>query len=304
MNEAAPGAGAAVRLRPVGAGEVRPQARRPVAALAACALVALAALVAGCGEEDPLANVSDTETLGPASAEGDVEQSPATLRAEDGYTTLVTTDITTRGTAAALIASQVALPDSGAAELRLMVDGEVERDAEIHETSSDDTRVAVISCKCKLAPGEHTIVVEGTASSGTATVGARTLVVFDEVSFEGTSGPAIAESDLVTEDATVDAEGTDLAQTPAGSGSGPALVIGSIAAPRSQTGADNVRLSVTVGDDEADELATTKIPGGKLNAYLDDNGAGEEVAMRGFITEGEIDVGASSLLVCNCDVGR
>jgi hypothetical protein len=275
-----------------------------VAALAACALIAVASLAAGCGEEDPQANVSETETLGPSSAEGDVEQSPATLRAEDGYTTLVSTQITTRGSDEALVASQVALPGSGTPKLRLKVDGEVERNAEIQETDSGEAQTAVISCRCKLPTGEHVIVVEGTAESGTATVGARTLVVFDEITFEGTSGPAISQSALVTEDATVDAEGTDLAQTPAGSGSGPALVISSVAAPRAQTGMDNVRLSVTVGGDVANELAATNIPSGKLNAYLDDNGAGEEVSMRGFTTEGSVDVGASSLLVCNCDVAR
>ncbi len=287
----------------MGAGEVRPQTRRPVAALAACALIALASLAAGCGEEDPQANVSETETLGPSSTEGDVEQSPATLRAEDGYTTLISTQITTRGSDQALVASQVAL-GSGTPKLRVKVDGEFERNLEIQKTGSGETQTAVISCKCKLPTGEHTVVVEGTAASGSATVGARTLLVFDEVTFEGTSGPAISQSALVTEDATVDAEGTELAQIPASSGSGPALVLGSVAAPRSRTGMDNVRLSVTVGGDVANELATTNIPSGKLNAYLDDNGAGEEVSMTGFTVEGNVNVGTASLMVCNCDIAR
>ena len=286
----------------MGAREARAQARRPIAAVAACALIALGAL-SGCGEEDPQANVSETETLGPSSAEGDVEQSPAELRAGEGFSTLANTQATTRGAEEALVAAQVAMP-SGEAKLRLNIDGEVERDAEITDSGSGSDSVAVLSCKCKLPTGEHTIVLEGASSGGDVRVGARTLFVFDEVSFEGTSGPAVAQSALVTDDATVDAEGTSLAETPAGEGSGPALVIASIAAPRSRTGADNVRLSVEVGGDVANELAKTTIPSGKLSAYLDDNGAGEAVTVRGYTTSGEVDIGAASIVVCNCDVAR
>jgi hypothetical protein len=286
----------------VGAGEVSPQARRPVAALLACALLALGVL-AGCGEEDPQANVSEAETLGPTSAEGDIEQSPAGLRAGEGYSTLVSTQATTRGNEEALVAAQVALPSSEP-KLRLKVDGEVASEAEVTTTGSGSDRTAVVSCKCKLPTGEHTIALEGAANGGDVSVGARTLVVFDEVSFKGTSGPAVADSDLVTDDATVDAEGTELASTPAGDGSGPALVIASIAAPRSRTGADNVRLSVEIGGDVANELAKTTIPSGKLSAYLDDNGAGEAVTVKGFTTSGQVDVGAASVIVCNCDVAR
>jgi len=286
----------------VGAGEVRPQARRPIAGLLACALLALA-VFAGCGEEDPQENVSETETLGPTSTEGDIEQSPAELRSGEGFTTLVSTQATTRGSDEALIASQVALP-AGEPKLRLKVDGKVENETELTTTGSSSSRVAVLSCKCKLPTGEHTIVLEGASSGGDVRVGARTLVFFDEVSFEGTSGPPIADSDFVTDDATVDAEGTSLAETPAGDGSGPALVIASIAAPRARTGADDVRLVVEIGGDVANELARTTIPSGKLSAYLDDNGAGAAVTVRGFTTSGQIDVGVASVLVCNCDVGR
>ncbi|HEX6117680.1 MAG TPA: hypothetical protein VFY99_11305 [Solirubrobacterales bacterium] len=287
----------------MGAAEVRPRRKRLAPALGACALIALGAL-AGCGEEDPQANVSETETLGPTSAEGDVEQSPVELRSTDGYTTLISTQITTRGDEDALVAAQVALPSSTRPPLRLKVDGKVERDAEVTTTGSADARVALVSCACKLPTGEHTVVLEGTADGGTARVGARTLVVFDEVTFEGTSGPAVAESDFVVEHATVDAEGATLAQTPAGDGSGPALVFTSISSPRSRTGADNIRLAVEIGGDVGDELAKTTIPSGSLSAYLDQNGAGEPVVVRGYTTTGETQVGAASVMVCNCDVGR
>ena len=287
----------------MGAEEVRRPGTRRLAGALACVLLALGVL-AGCGEEDPQENVSDAETLGPASAEGDIEQSPAELRSTDGYTTLVTTQITTRGKEDAFVAAQVALPSSTRPELRLKIDGDVERDAEVTTSGSAGDRVAIVSCACKLPTGEHTIVLEGTASSGTARVGARTLIVFDEVSFDDTDGSAVAESALVTEEASVDAEGTTLAQTSAGDGSGPALVIVSIAAPRSRTGADNVRLAVEIGGDVANELAKTTIPSGKLSAYLDDNGAGEPVVARGYTTAGEVKVGAASIIVCNCDVGR
>jgi hypothetical protein len=261
------------------------------------------AVLAGCGEEDPQENVSDTETLGPTATEGDIEQSPAVLRPSDGYTTLVSTQATTRGDEAALVAAQVAVPASEP-QLRLKIDGEVEKDAEVTTTGSGSSRVAVVSCKCKVPTGEHVIVLEGTSSGGEVRVGGRTLVFFDEVSFEGTGGPAIAESTFVSEDTTVDAEGASLAEIPAGDGSGPALVITTIAAPRSQTGADNVRASVQIGGDVANEVARTQIPSGKLSAYLDDNGAGEPVTVRGYTTAGEVQVGAASILVCNCDVSR
>lgn len=277
--------------------------RRLAPLLGACVLISLGAFT-GCGEEDPQANVSETETLGPAATEGDFEQSPATLRSSDGYTTLISTQITTRGGEEALVASQVALTGSSRPSLRLKIDGKVERDTEVSTTGSGEERAALVTCACKLPTGEHVIVLEGTAASGTAEVGGRTLLVFDEVKFEDTGSPAISESALVTESATVDAEGTTLAQTPAGDGSGPAIVIVSIAAPRARTGADDVRLSVTIGGDAADELARTRIPSGKLSAYLDENGAGEEVEVRGYTTAGETQVGAASIVVCECDVGR
>ena len=132
-----------------------------------------------------------------------------------------------------------------------------------------------MSCACKLPTGDHVVVLEGAVDSGTTRVGARTLFVFDEVSFKGTSGSVIAQSALVTDEATVDAEGTSLAETPAGDGSGPAFVIAAVASPRAQTGAGDVRPSVEIGGDVANELAKTTIPSGKLSAYLDDNGAGE-----------------------------
>lgn len=285
----------------MGAEEVRRPGLRLAGALCACAL-ALGA-VAGCGEEDPQENVSETETLGPTSAEGDIEQSPAELRADDGYTTLVSTQATTRGDEAALVAAQVALPGSEP-KLRVKIDGKVENDAEVTTTGSGDSSTAVVSCACKLPTGEHVVALEGAVDSGTTRVGARTLYVFDEVSFKGTSGSAVAASDLVTDEATVDAEGTELAETPAGDGSGPAFVIAAVAAPRSQTGADNVRLSVEIGGDIANELSKTTIPSGKLSAYLDDNGAGEAVTMKGYTTSGEVKVGAASLIVCNCDIAR
>jgi hypothetical protein len=264
----------------------------------------LLGLLAGCGEEDPQANVSETETLGPASTEGDIEQSPAQLRESDGYTTLVSTQVTTRGKDDALIAGQVALPSGTTPDLRLKIDGEEERDAEVSASGKGDERFALVSCACKLPTGEHTVVLEGTAPSGETRVGARTLFVFDEVSFDDTGGDAVAQSALVTDETDVDAEGATLAQTPAGDGSGPAMVIAAIAAPRSRTGMDNVRIAVEIGGDVANELAKTTIPSGKLSAYLDDNGAGEPVVARGYTTNGQVQVGAASLIVCNCDVAR
>jgi hypothetical protein len=293
------------RLGVVGAEEVRrPGTRRLAGAIGACALVLSLGVLAGCGEEDPQANVSDTETLGPASTEGDIEQSPAELRESDGYSTLVSTQVTTRGKDDALVAAQVALPQGTTPELRLKVDGKVDRDAEVSTAGKGDGRFALVSCACKLSTGEHTVVLEGTASSGETRVGARTLFVFDEVSFDDTGGPAVAQSALVTDDTDVDAEGATLAQTPAGDGSGPSMAIAAIAAPRSRTGMDNVRLAVEIGGDVANELAKTTIPSGKLSAYLDNNGAGEPVVVRGYTTNGQVTVGTASLIVCNCDIQR
>ncbi len=105
--------------------------------LGACVLISLG-VFAGCGEEDPQANVSETETLGPSSTEGDFEQSRATLRSSDGYTTLISTQITTRGDEDALVASQVALIGSSKPSLRLKIDGKVARDAEVSTTGSGE----------------------------------------------------------------------------------------------------------------------------------------------------------------------
>lgn len=283
----------------MGAEEVRSPARRLAVVIAACLLVALA----GCGEEDPQANVSEAETRGPSSAEGDIVPTPATLRSGEGYTTLVSTQITTRGAEDTLVAGQAALRGGTRPELRLKVDGKVERDAVVETTGSGDARSAVVSCACELPTGEHTIVLEGTASSGTATVGARTLLVFPEVGLDGGTTP-VAESALVSELATVDAEGTTLAETPASDGSGPAIVIASIRGPHSGPGNDNVRLAVSIGGDVANELAVTTIPSGKIVAYLDENGAGEEVVARGYTTAGEVPVQIASIIVCDCGLRR
>ena len=287
----------------MGAEEVRRPGTRLAGAVAACAAIALVAL-AGCGEEDPQANVSDTETRGPSSAEGDIVRTQATLRASDGFTTLATTQVTTRGNDDALVVAQVALPSSTRPELRLKIDGKKEGGAEVTTTGSGSSRAALVSCACKLPTGEHEIVLEGTTADGTAKVGARTLFAFDEVAFDETGGPAVAEAELVTEPATVDAEGTTLAQTSAGDGTGPAFVIAGIAAPRSRTGADNVRLAVEIGGEVSNELAKTTIPSGKLTAYLDDDGAGEPVVVRGYTTAGQTNVAVASIVVCNCAVQR
>ena len=94
----------------------------------------------------------------------------------------------------------MALPGSEP-KLRVKIDGKVENDAEVTTTGSGDSSTAVVSCACKLPTGEHVVALEGAVDSGTTRVGARTLYVFDEVSFKGTSGSAVAASDLVTDEA-------------------------------------------------------------------------------------------------------
>lgn len=285
----------------MGAEEVPTRPRRALPALATM-LVALGVL-AGCGEEDPQANVSGTETLGPASAEGDIEKSPAQILPGDGFTTLVSTQISTRGTPDTLVAGQVELLGSEP-KLRLKVDGKTEPKAQVQVSQQGGSRVALVSCACDFQTGEHNVVIEAASDGAETTVGPRTLVVFPEVNLEDVGPQPISQSAMDTSEKPVTAEGETLVSTPAGGGSGPALVLVSVSSPRSETGADNVRLAVTIGTDQADELARTTIPSGKIDAYLDENGAGDEVSVSGYTTSGETRVGVASIIVCNCGLER
>ena len=74
--------------------------------------------------------------------------------------------------------------------------------------------------------------------------------------------------------------------------------------PRTGTGSENVRLEVEIGGDVTDELAKTTIPTGKLVAYLDEDGAGEDVTLRGYTTAGRTAVGVASLITCDCGISR
>jgi hypothetical protein len=286
----------------MGAGEVPAVSRRSAPALLAVAALALGAL-AGCGEEEPQANVSATETLGPASAEGDIEKSKAQLLPEDGFSTLVSTQISTRGEPDTLVAGQVELLGAEP-ELRLKVDGERERRAQVTVSEQDGSRVALVSCACNFPTGEHTVVIEGAADGAQTSVGPRTLVVFPEVDLKETGPQPVSQSALDTADKPVTAEGETLVSTQPTGGDGAAIVLVSVSSPRSLTGADNVRLAVTIGEDQADELARTTLPGGKIAAYLDPNGAGEPVEVRGYTTSGQTPVGVASIIVCNCGVER
>jgi hypothetical protein len=129
-------------------------------------------------------------------------------------------------------------------------------------------------------------------------------VAFPEVDLSGTGPQPVAQNALATEEKPVTAVGETLASTPGGGGSGPAIVLVAVSSPRSQTGADNVRLAVTIGEDEADDLARTTFAGGKIDAYLDENGAGEPVVVRAYTTAGQTPVGVASIVVCNCAMER
>ncbi len=281
-------------------------ARRARAVIAACVVLAMLG-VAGCGQDDDeQTNVSETATLGPQSAEGDIESSPATLRAEDGYSTLVTTQITTRGNEDTLVAGQVELTGSAQPEFRLKVDEKVAKGVQVDVSESDGNRVAVVSCACKFKTGTTTSSSRPRRRARPRTVGARTLVVFAEVELDDSGASPVSGSTLVTDKTQVESEGVTLAETSTegGDGGGPLLVIASIASPKTGTGSENVRSEVRIGGEITDEVAKTTIPTGKLVAYLDNDGAGEDVELRGYTTSGRTAVGVSSIIACNCGIAR
>jgi hypothetical protein len=245
----------------------------------------------------------DTETLGPASAEGDVEKTRAQLLPEDGFSTLASTQVTTRGEPDALIAAQVELLGSEPS-LHLKVDGKKESRTQVTVSEQGGSRVALVSCACQLPTGEHTIDLAASARGSETSVGPRSLAVFPEVKLDDAGPQPVAQNAFATDTKRVTAEGETLAATSGGGGDGPAIVLVSISSPRSQTGADNVRLATTIGGDEADDLARTTFPGGKIDAYLDENGAGEPVEVRGYTTAGETAVSVASIIVCNCEMER
>jgi len=274
--------------------------RATVLALAVAAILALG----GCGD-DSEPDVDENSTLGPTSAEGDIETSQATLQPDGGFSTLATTQTTTRGDKDALLAAQVEILGSSDPQLRLKVDGKVEKDTQIDTTEEGGSRVALVSCACQLPTGEHEIVLEAASGGGTGKIGVRTLIVFADVDLDDSASSAVNGSALITDPVTVTAQGETLAKTPtSASGDGSLIVIGSTAAPRSGVGSENVRTEILIGGETTSELAKTTIPGGKLVAYLSDEGAGEDVEMRGFTTSGETPVAVSSIITCACGVAR
>lgn len=286
----------------MGTEEASPVSRRRMSAIAACAVFALLAF-GGCGDEDTA--IDENATLGPVSPEGDIEASRATLHPEDGYTTLASAQIETRGDKDTLVVAQVEVEGSTDPDLRLKVDGKAEKNARVETLEQEGGRVALVSCACEFETGEHAVVLEGGAGATTAQVGARTLVVFPEVDLDDTGGDPVNGNSLVTEPVAVDPEGATLAKTPTTDpGGGTLIVIGSTAAPRSGVGSESVRTEVLVGGETTGEIARTTIPGGRLVAYLDDDGAGKEVEMRGFTTDGTTPVGVSSLIACACGLAR
>lgn len=280
---------------------------QPRAAWSAVLLVAALLALGGCGEDSEGTEPSPGELLGPTAPQGDIDPSPATLRAEDGYTTLVTSQVTTRGAPDALIVGQIELTGAGQPQFRLMVDGERERDAEVNTVSNGGKETAVVSCACKFPTGEHVVVLEGT-SDGTARVGARSLIVFPEPKLDETNGLPLSASVFETDAVQVTAEGATLAQVRPSSddGDGPLVIFAAMRAPRAGVGAENVRLEVLVGDEGAEELASTTIPSGKIVAYLDSDGAdvGDPVTLRGYVTSGTATVAVSSIAVCPCGLDR
>jgi hypothetical protein len=282
---------------------------RPRLAVGLIMLLCAAALAVGCGEESEGETPSPGPLLGPAEPEGDIDPSSARLRAGEGFSTLVTSQITTRGDRDALIVGQAELPGAPeAARFRLLVDGEPERDAQVSTVRDGGNNTAVISCACKLPTGEHEVVFEGTAQSGTARVGARSLLLFPEVQLDDAQGLGLSATALETDPVAVTAEGATLAQTrpSAEAEDGPLLVVAAIRAPRSEVGAENVRIETLVGEEPAEELVVTEIPSGKLVAYYDSDGAsvGDPITLRGYVTSGRTLVGVSSLAVCPCGLSR
>ncbi len=282
---------------------------RPLA-LGVLALLCVGALVsAGCGEESSGETPSPGPLLGPAAPEGDIVPSSARLSAADGFTTLATSQITTRGDKDALIVGQVELPGAPeTAQFRLLVDGEPERDAEVSTVRDGGDTTAVVSCACSLATGEHEVVLEGTANAGTARVGARSLLIFPEVQLDDTSGPALSASALETDPVAVTAEGATLAQArPSGDGGDdPLIILAAVRGSQQSVSAGNVRIEALVGDEPAEQLVVTNIPSGKLTAYLDSDGAevGDAITLRGFVTAGRTEVGVSTLVACACGLSR
>ncbi|MGI8460076.1 MAG: hypothetical protein ACR2OC_00355 [Solirubrobacterales bacterium] len=277
-------------------------------------MIAIAALagLGGCGssESDEQETPSPGPLRGPTSPEGDIDQSAASLRSGEGYSTLVETQVMTRGNSDTLIAGQVQLtPGSTEPRLRLRVDGKTETNAEVSPAAGGAGKTLIISCACKLPTGDHIVVIEGTARSGTAKVGARTIIAFPDVKLDDTGADPVNASVLNTDTVQITAEGASLAEATAGSDGGestPVVVIAALRAPRSGVGAENVRTEVLIDGSPPDEVAKTTIPSGKLVAYYDGDGpaAGDSIELRGYTTAGETPVSVGSLIICPCGLAN
>jgi hypothetical protein len=282
---------------------------RPRLAAGLIVLLCAGALAAGCGEESEGETPSGGPLLGPSEPEGDIDPSSARLHSGEGFTTLVTSQVTTRGDRDALMVGQVELPGAPeAARFRLVVDGEPERDAEVSTVQAGGETTAVVSCACQIPTGEHEIVLEGTAQSGTARVGARSLLVFPEVQLDEAQGTPLSATALETDPVQVTAEGATLAQSQpmTEDEEGPLIILAAVRAPRAGAGAENVRIEALVGEEAAEDLVVTTIPSGELVAYLDSDGAdvGDRVTLRGYLSSGQTAIGVASIAVCPCGLSR
>ena len=270
--------------------------RARAARLAVLAVLALT----GCGDED---DTPRAKTLGPASASGDIDQSPQILHRGNRFTTLISTQVHKRGDGRTFVAGQVELPPGTKPRFRLTVDGKVDKRSRIDVRDNGGGRLAVASCACTLDTGEHTIRLEGEARRGSARVGARTLIAFPGIS---AAAPGVLGASVLRDKKTsVSPDGATLARaTGEGPRGGPAIVLISIRSPQGRMGATDVRVEAEVGGEIAPEIASTTLPSGKVVAFFDEDGTGEPVNALGFTAAGQASVSTASILVCECALSR
>jgi hypothetical protein len=275
-----------------------------VTAVACAAVLCFAAC--GSEEEEP-----------PGTTPGDVapigELAGPTVPLDDrGFDNILALTVETAGEGRTLIAGQLELarPSGAPAEVRIVVDGEEDRDAEARQVGNDSI---VIACACELEAGEHEVELQGRSSGGPAPIAARSLVALDGVEYsseEPTGGGSLpaAVSGSVLETGPILVTGApaslaDLNLAGESSSSEKMLILAQIGSTEPDADAAGVAMQAGVGGEEADRIASITSASTKIDVFTLEAATtpGEPIEVLGnVIGGGNTELNLRYVVACPC----
>ncbi|HYU60992.1 MAG TPA: hypothetical protein VEK39_09540 [Solirubrobacterales bacterium] len=277
----------------------------------------LAALLLACASSIGFAACGSDEDEPPGTTPGDVEPigelagPTVPLDESGGFDNVLALTVETTGEGRTLIAGQIELArPASPPEIRIVVDGKEERDAEARQTAGGDS--IVIACGCELQPGEHDVELQGRSTAGAVPIAARSLVALDGVEYasepQNGSGPlpaALNGAVLETSPVLVSAAPTSLADLDVSGAAGGdnTLIVAQVGSTRSTVDPAGISLEAGVGGEEADRLASIIAASTKVEAFGLGSAAspGSSVDLLGHVIGGgSTEVNLVSVISCPC----